>query len=259
MIRIAICDDESIWLKSAESQISAYAESHNTTAIAIKTFSSGIDLLRAVESDGAFDLYVLDVVMPDKSGIDTGIALRETDKLGKIIYLTSSPDFAVESYIADAFNYLLKPIEKERLFAVLDKAIGELSQRKERCIKVKTSSDVHILTFDEILYVELCKKALVYYLISGETIESVSQRDGFSTCVAPLCEDERFVLCGASTCVNLFYIKSIDKESVTFKNGTQIFLPKKACAVLRTEWLDFWFDDLASADAEKRDAEEVLI
>lgn len=81
-------------------------------------------------------------------------------------------------------------------------------------------------------------------------------RDGFSTCVAPLCEDSRFSLCGASICVNLFYIKSVDKESVTFKNGSQLFLPKKACAALRTEWLDYWFDD-SEDDSEFK--EEVTV
>ena len=70
--------------------------------------------------------------MPEMSGIELGIRLRELGCRGTIIYLTVSPDFAVDSYDARAFHYLLKPVKSTRLFEVLDQALEEAEQKKSR-------------------------------------------------------------------------------------------------------------------------------
>ena len=243
MIKIALCDDEKDWLQKSKTMLLYYSEQHPEAGIRLTCFSSGRDLLNYMIMNGSFDIYVLDVVMPQMSGIELGVNIRKQDDSGKIIYLTSSPDFGVDSYIANAFYYLLKPIELDTLSAVLTKAVTEISRRKEKGIKVKTSEDVRILGFDDIVYVELNKKALCFHLYDKETVESVSQRESFSVCISPMLSDSRFVLCGTSICVNLFYVKSIDKDGAVFKNGERLWLSKKACATLRSAWLDFWFDE----------------
>lgn len=243
MIKIALCDDESAWLEKSKEMLMRYGEAHPDQPFQLTCFSSGKSLLSAVLMHGCFDIYILDVVMPEMTGIDTGIKLRKYDEIGKIIYLTSSPDFGVDSYIAGAFYYLLKPVPSEKMFEVLGKAITEISRRKEKCIKVKTSEDTTLIPFDNIIYVELKRKALSYCLADGRVVESVSQRDSFANCVSLLLSDNRFSLCGVSTCVNLFFISSVEKDGVMLKNGTKLFLPKKACTSLRTAWLDFWFHE----------------
>ena len=65
---------------------------------------------------GTFDIYLLDVIMPGQNGIELGLSIREFDQGGRIIYLTASSDFAVDSYRAKASDYLLKPLDKSRLF-----------------------------------------------------------------------------------------------------------------------------------------------
>ena len=73
-----------------------------------------------------FDIILLDVVMPLLNGIEAANELREKDKNVKIVFLTSSPEFAVASYTVKASNYLLKPVEPAKLFACLDELIIEI-------------------------------------------------------------------------------------------------------------------------------------
>lgn len=55
------------------------------------------------------DIILLDIVMPLLNGMDTARELRAQDTAVKIIFLTSSPEFALESYEVRAQDYLLKP------------------------------------------------------------------------------------------------------------------------------------------------------
>jgi DNA-binding LytR/AlgR family response regulator len=243
MIRIAFCDDETAWLKRTQDMLSAFAANHPEYPLQIFSFSSGEDLLRDVQLNSNYDIYLLDVVMPQMSGIDLGVNLRKHDEFGKIIYLTTSPDFAVDSYVTGAFYYLLKPATAEKVNDVLLRACAEISRRRERCMKIKTSAGLSILPFDEICFVELKRKSLLYYTAENHTLESTSVRESFSSCVSQLLEDKRFVLAGPGHCINLFYVKSVEKESLLFKNDIRLYLPRKICASIQAAWLDYWLEE----------------
>lgn len=241
MIKIALCDDEQKWRDEIKTLVSEYTSEHMDMPVRVSVFDSGKSLLEAAEKNGGFDLYVLDVVMPEPDGIDTGVRLREAGDEGLIIYLTTSREYAVESYIAGAFYYLIKPVEKGRFFEVMGKAMEVIGNRRSGSIFVKTKTDVQALRMDEILYVELTGKALRYYLRNGEAITSISSRVSFSEATDELTQDERFVKCGASFVINLYYVKSVEKDGVVFTDEKRLALPKKACGPLRSSWLDYWF------------------
>ena len=80
--------------------------------------------------------------MPGVNGIAVGLRLREMGAAGEIIYLSASRDFAVESYQAQAFFYLLKPVASDRLFPVLDLSLIHILQitSKERRFFCSVSS-----------------------------------------------------------------------------------------------------------------------
>ncbi len=130
MLKVALCDDEATQRVSAGKLLQEYATLHPQLAVKLSVFSSGRELLDAAEENGGFDLYLLDVVMPDLTGIELGVKLRKLGLNGLIIYLTISPEFAVDSYEARAFYYLMKPAEQAQLYPVLDSAVKTLESGK---------------------------------------------------------------------------------------------------------------------------------
>ena len=123
MLDLALCDDEAEQLDIVGRLLRDYVQARPELAIRLSVFSSGRDLLAAEEEGARFDICVLDVVMPELSGIELGIELRERGSASAIIYLTIYPEYAVDSYAAKAFYYLVKPPEPERLYQVLDQAV----------------------------------------------------------------------------------------------------------------------------------------
>ncbi len=239
-VKIALCDDDKSCLERVKEAAAAYAKARPDASLAFFPFSDPGEVLRQTKEQGPFDIYVLDVVMPGTDGIALGTALRAAGVDGKIIYLTSSREYALDSYRVRAFQYLLKPIETEAFFAVMDDAIRELSERKSRGIMVKTKSGSLRIPLDSVLYAELSRRAVKYHLTDGRTVETTTLRVPFPEAVGELLTDRRFVLCGASMAANLHHVTAVKSEGVVFRSGASVFLGKKACRELRTAWNTYW-------------------
>lgn len=241
-MKIAICDDEALCRSQVLKLTKEYALENNHLNISFSAFSNAEDLLEAAGKVGGFELYILDILMPGMNGIKLGVSLREAGFDGKIIYLTSSEEYAIDSFKARPFDYLLKPVKRDALFSALGEALRSVSQQKETGVIVRTKDNSVRLSLDSILYAELRQRSIVYHLTGGKTVETVQIRTTFSEAIQELLQDSRFVLCGKSIAANLHHITMVDKDAVAFRDGTKVYLPKKACIEVRSAWNDFWLD-----------------
>jgi len=107
MLQIAICDDNNTELLLIEQIVETFKASHiSKYNIKCDTFSNGLDLLKTTENGISYDILILDVVMPLITGIEVAAEIRKSNNLSKIVFLTSSREFAVDSYKVNAFYYL---------------------------------------------------------------------------------------------------------------------------------------------------------
>ena len=240
MFHIALCDDDARQMQLTHKLLNNYLSLRGVTA-KIWEFASAQALLNAVY-DETFDLYLLDIVMPEMDGIDLGMELRKSDENGVIIYLTTSPDFALEGYSVKAASYLLKPVQEEKLFSSLDDALKAITDRRKQSIMVKTADGMSRLLLDDILYVEQTERAPHYHLRDGSCVAGVTIQTSFQDIMQPLLADKRFYLCGASFVLNLHCIKSINKADVLFVGGQQTTVPRRAAAELNTAWIHYWLE-----------------
>ena len=241
-MKIAICDDEALGRAQVLALAEEYARQNSHLNLSASAFENAEDLLEAAEKIGGFAVYILDVLMPGMDGIRLGVSLRQAGFDGKIIYLTASREYAIESFKARPFDYLLKPVGREALFSVLDEAIQSVAGQKETGIIVKTKDGSRKLAFDSILYAELCQRSIVYHLAGGMTAKTVQIRTTFTEAIQDLLRDSRFFLCGKSIAANLHHITMVGKDAVVFKDGGKVYLPKKACNDARSAWNDFWLN-----------------
>jgi len=82
------------------------------------TFSSGDEFL-AAWSEGMYDLIIIDVFMPGTLGIDVARKIRETDMEVRLVFCTTSNEFASESYEVAANYYLHKPVSEDSVKRML--------------------------------------------------------------------------------------------------------------------------------------------
>ncbi len=240
MLNLALCDDEPEQRAALGELLHTYAALHPELAIKLAVFSSGSQLL--AEEDTDFDLYVLDVVMPGLSGIQLGVKLREQNRTAPIIYLSVSPEFALDSYSARAFYYLIKPVQPAQLYQVLDQAAATLEKQKSACITVKTKDGLRLLRLDSILYAELASRTVHYHLSTGEEVVSLTVRGSFRDEIAPLLASPGFILCGSSFAANLYYVTAAEKRFFLMAGGKQVPLARDLAVQARRQWASYWLD-----------------
>ena len=255
MLRIAVCDDEEQYVQQTANFVQEYLRRHPELSGQVHTFQRGQELLCQVEEDGGFDLYLLDIIMPGLNGIQTGQQLRELGNGGEIIYLTTSSDYAVDSYSVRAFFYLLKPIEQERLFEVLDAAVKKLSHRRQKAVLITTREGPRRILLDQILYVERVGRSLRYYCSNG-TVDSMSLRVTFHTAVEPLLADPRFFQCGSSFAFNLRHVAGVKGQELLLDNGGFVAIPRASVPSLKNAWGSFWLEESRQTDTDQKGEHE---
>ena len=118
-MNIAICDDDRDYRKI----ISFYVkESEVFSKFSIAEFDTAEDLLAASSKDVSFDIILLDIEMGEINGIEAGKRLRTANPNCIIIYISSFPKYAIDSFDNEPLHYILKPIDKDKFFEVLRKA-----------------------------------------------------------------------------------------------------------------------------------------
>ena len=240
-MRIAICDDDKTCRSEVAQLVTEYIQQRDL-AIDLTVYENGRSLLEDARHSGSFDIYILDILMPQLDGIELGARLRELDTDCKIFYLTSSPDYAIRASRVRMWEYLLKPVKKDALFPSLDAAFAVLKKKREKGIVVKTSQSSVLLAFDCILYAELSKKSIHYHLTDGKVIESISIRTGFSEAVQEMLRDNRFFMCSTSLVINLYHVEEITNDTLTFQNGKALYLSRHVSRELRSTWSNFWMN-----------------
>ena len=100
MFEIIICDDDSACLEQTNQLVNDWIETASVP-VTVKTIDNGDMLLNYCNKYNP-DVILLDIMMPLLNGMDAAREIREHNLTSKIIFLTSSPEFAIESYDVDA-------------------------------------------------------------------------------------------------------------------------------------------------------------
>lgn len=239
MLHIAICDDEPEQLVLTEKLLWEYHGLRPEPEMCLLTFSSGTALLEHMRTNGSFDIYLLDILMPNENGIKLGLKIRKIDQCGHIFYLTTSPDYAVDSYLTKATQYLLKPVKKERFFHALDEVVQNWLREHQSFVTIKTRSGLQRLAIRKVVYGELVGHCVQYHLVDGTVLEGMSVRTSFREAVSAFLEHERFALCATSFFVNLSCIDMIESSGLRLVGGGTVPLSRPMRTDVTNRWLDY--------------------
>lgn len=237
MVKIAICDDIHKELEENVLFIQEYIKKNKLSA-EIFTFSNPDELCTACETE-QFQLYLLDMVMPMMSGVQLGRAIRNIDSEAQIIYITTAPEFAIDSFTAQPIGYLLKPIDKIKLFDILDIAISRIIRNEEEVITIKTKNGIQTLSLVSIALCEYVRHAVVFTLVNGDVIETTTIVGSFSNFIIPIIKNNRFIHPHTSFVVNMSQVERLTREGFNLKSGKFIPISGKQYTQVRDTYLDY--------------------
>ena len=217
--KIAICDD----LAADRNYLSSMCETwsrHNRYHIQISKFTSAENFLFYYAEKKDFDILLLDIEMGAMDGVTMARKLRQDNQTVQIIFITGYADYISDGYEVDALHYLMKPIQEEKLFAVLDRAVTKLI-KNEKVLNIISHGEMLRLPIWQINYAEVNSN---YITIHSQ--QTITLKMTLSELEKKL--DSHFFRAGRSALVNLEKISRVTKKEIYLQDGSIIPLPRGA-------------------------------
>ncbi len=237
MIKLAFCDDELSALHAFQTLLESYRADRGLE-IEYTAFHSPLDLLVDFERGSRYDILFLDVLMPGETGIDAAAEIRRLDGSVKIIFLTSSAEFAVESYTVGAFFYQLKPLRKENLYQVMDAALAACEKERASSLILQCKSGITRVDPRRVEYCEVIHRTLLIRLSSGKVLESSGSLDELSRQLLPY---GSFLRVHRSYLVNMDHVQSLSYKAITMNCQTEIPIPRGKYNEIKNAFLEYAF------------------
>lgn len=171
---------------------------------------------------GGADIALLDILMPGMTGTSLAAALRSAGFEGHIVFLTSSNDFAAESYAVGALSYLLKPVDRAALRAVLDRAAAP-AHADTASFAVRQGKLMRQIPFQSFLYAEVIGHTLEFHLLGGEVARVYASLSDYEPL---LLREPRCARCHKSFIVNMDFVERVEGKTLTMCTGRQISITR---------------------------------
>ena len=227
MITIALCDDDAGQINALKNMLTEW-NSH----IAISEFHSAEQFLFSYP-DTPCDLLLLDIEMDGMNGMELAQKLRNKGDMLPIIFITGYSEFMQDGYDVEALHYLLKPVNKDKLFAVLDRYASR--HMADSRVIFPSDDEIICINSNDIMYLEAFGKKTQITLKDSKEIICTC---GISTATKKL--GNGFVSCHRSYVVNIGYIRSISKTEVMLDNGKKIPLSRRLYDSVNKAFISFY-------------------
>ena len=238
-MKIAICDDDEQELQQIRMLLDEFfAFYFKEEKNEIHAFASAFQLVDRVEAGNIYDVYLLDIIMPGINGMNLASEIRIKDHSAKIIFLTASSEYAVDSYSVNAFYYFLKPVKKEKLFDVIEQACNDIIRDSRQYILVRTDAGLSKIFLNTLVYVEVSKRTVFFYtknggaFVSFNTIRQIEEM---------LFYDKRFIKPHRSYIVNLEYIKNFSRSGIATINNITIPISRNSYKTVKQAYVNHAF------------------
>ncbi len=236
MIHIAICDDSKQERQILAALFKRYQELH-ATPLQIHIFQNGFSLLDAIDQGKRFDITILDILMPGENGIEIARNIRASGADTEIIFLTSSPEYAVDSYEVKAQNYLLKPVTEEKFFASIDSILAELDEKDTASFIIYTTEKQYSrIRVSSLVYGEVTHRTITLHLADQTMISAVMTFTEFQDILKAYPD---FIYPHRSYAVNMNHIQYVTKSDIILTDGQKIPLSRNNYTKISEQFLNF--------------------
>lgn len=231
-MKIAIVDDETEEQEILAKYIGEWAKAKKEL-VEFACFSGSEAFLFSWEDEKDYALLVLDIEMGEISGLELAKKIRLQDQGIPILFVTGYDEYMQYGYDVAALHYLLKPVQKEKLFQVLDK-LGERKET-ETCLIVNAGNEVRRLPFSDVFYVEADGHGSILHTAD----ETISVRESFGELEKLLTMPEA-VKCHRAYLVNLRYISAICNTELILDQGERLPIARSRMKSVQSAFLRYY-------------------
>ena len=212
MIKIAICEDEEIYQKIVEDTI------NSNFNLDILSFTNAEKLLDYVSlNENSIDIFILDIELPEKNGLEAARKIRNFNRDAVIIFLTNYESFVFDSFEVNTFRFIPKARLEKQFIKAMSDAIGEIS-RQNNYINVKAVGTNETIRIDvkNILSLEKRNKTVEIFLDNGTVVKSrITLKQLLDTA-----KSDCLITAQKGVVVNVNHIIKIDSDKLTMTDNS---------------------------------------
>ena len=216
---IAICDDSATDAAYVEHLLAQWAAARGIDC-QTEQFSSAERFLFRYDEDQSFDILLLDIEMGGMDGVTMARRVRRDNQSVQIVFITGYSDYIAEGYDVAALHYLMKPVSREKLFSVLDRAVTQL-QQNQRCLNLELSGELVRIPLYEIRYLDVHSNYVTVHARRDYTVKRPLSE--FEPALGP-----DFCRVGRALIVNLRQLRRVTRTEAVLADGTALPLPRGA-------------------------------
>ena len=222
MYRVAICEDEEQQRELTKHHLLALSMKANMD-FNVAIFASGEELIQHYEKGlQPFHIIILDVEMSGRNGIQTAKRLREMKRLDEqFVFLTSYPEYMIESFDVMTFQYLIKPVDPTILEEKLLLLCHYFQANDKKFLIIKSGYDEIVLKYDDIVGFEAAKSLTIKNKLHVYTTSQTIDSKGIIADYAATLRDHHFIQIHRAVIINLLHVRKFSSGSVVMSSGME--------------------------------------
>ncbi len=238
-LNIGICEDD-----ATEKDILIHMLDSVCPAAHKTVYSNGAELLD-IFRPSLFDLLILDIYMPEKTGIETLTDIRKIDPDIPVAFATTSKEFALEGFQLHVMRYLIKPYDISELKELIDTVKKGIL--KEPVLSIINRGRTYDFPISKIEYIEQIKHDLIIHTKDCEPVTITGKTNDVSEILSSI-TGTTFLRCHKSYIVNLKYVVSIDTNMRTFlmDNDDMVYISRPDFLSVKLAFENFLFESVRS-------------
>lgn len=231
-MHIVACDDEDIWLEDLKKQLKEIEKKYKLQ-FELTLFHNTEACYEYLLHNPA-EIVFMDIFLEQGTGVELAKRLRQQGFNFKLVFLTTSNEFANESYMLDASYYLLKPLQLEQLevalkrCGVFDKEEYAVFDTGAQMIKIRSKDIIVVEVQDKYCYIHTVTKTYKVYSSINKIREQLTQ--------------DYFLFTYRSVLINMHYVEKMSSKSFIMVNGFEAPIRVRDGAAVRSAYMDWTFE-----------------
>lgn len=235
MLRIAVCDDDSAAVQSHSKAAEECLKQCGAIGEIVAYTHSDNLLYDITEDKFFFDLILLDIEMPDNTGMELAERIRPFLPNVRIIFITSHVEYAIDAFELSIFRYVPKQDTDKRLPAAIQDAIRLIELEEGKSYTVQTNSRLEKIPFKEILYIERDGKNASITAVDGATKVRKSLQQVYDELAS-----EEFIFIDRGCIVNMIHVMQVREGAAVLKDGTILPISRSHLQSVKTQINTYW-------------------
>lgn len=235
MIKIALCDDDSPFVSKITGLIQSLLQ-NSTDSPVITTYINPTALMDAISDGERYDVYILDVEMPEQNGLEVAKHIRQFQPNAALLFLSSHLNYATEGYKVQALRYVPKLDLENALPEALEQALATLEKTDTRSIMVQHYQNYTRILYKDILYVQKMQRSIqIVTDRQGNFKDNRGIKELFSEF-----NDPRFIFTDRAYFVNLDYVQELDGSWLVLTNEDRVPISRPMMPSVKKAMIALW-------------------